>query len=157
MKHQLHKLGLKRTQRGVAAIEMAITLPVLLLLLVATAELGRAFYQYNTLSKSIRNAVRYLSTEAIEGESGVIDLTDAKVTATKNLVVYSNTSGGGEPIIASLDLADVIVTEVDSTHVEVAVSFAYQPMFLSIPTFGYSGSGIDTGFTLSSAATMRAL
>ena len=45
------RFGLKRAQRGIAAIEMAITLPVLLLLLVGTAELGRAFYQYNELTK----------------------------------------------------------------------------------------------------------
>ncbi|MGD2073373.1 MAG: TadE/TadG family type IV pilus assembly protein [Gammaproteobacteria bacterium] len=153
----MHRIGSKRTQRGVAAIEMAIALPVLLLLLVATAELGRAFYQYNTLAKSVRNAARYLSVEAYEGTLKIIDLTDAKLAATKNLVVYSNTSGGGEPIIAGLDPAAVIVTEVDSAHVEVAASFAYQPMFLSIPTFGYTGSAIDTGFTLSASATMRAL
>ena len=56
-----HRFGLKRGQRGIAAIEMVITLPVLLLLLVGMAELGRAFYQYNTLTKSIRAGIRGIS------------------------------------------------------------------------------------------------
>ena len=41
-----------RPQRGVAIIEFVITLPLLLLLLLATAEIGRALFQYNTLTKA---------------------------------------------------------------------------------------------------------
>jgi Flp pilus assembly protein TadG len=149
--------GCKRAQRGIAAIEMAITLPVLLLLLVATAELGRAFYQYNTLTKSIRGAARYLSIEATDGESKVIELSSDKQTATRNLVVYSNTAGGGDPIVAGLDAGDVTVAQIDGSHFEVTVSFDYQPIFLRIPTFGYSASDVDTGLTLTASVTMRAL
>ncbi len=36
---------------GVVMVETAIVLPVLLLLLFATAELGRLFYSYNTVNK----------------------------------------------------------------------------------------------------------
>jgi len=151
------RFGLKRAQRGIAAIEMAITLPVLLLLLVGMAELGRAFYQYNTLNKSIRAAARYLSIEAIEGESKIMQLSSDKQAATRNLVVYSNTAGGGDPIVAGLDAGDVTVTQVDGSHFEVTVSFNYQPIFLRIPTFGYSASDVDTGLTLTASVTMRAL
>jgi Flp pilus assembly protein TadG len=152
-----HNMPWKRNQRGVAAIEMAITLPVLLMLLLGTAELGRAFYQYNALTKSIRAAARYLSTQALDGTSGVITLTGAKQTATKNLVVYSNTDGGAEPIIASLGTGDVTVTQVDSEHIEVSVSFDYQPMFFRIPSFGTSASDVSTDLTLTASATMRAI
>jgi Flp pilus assembly protein TadG len=151
------RFGFKQAQRGIAAIEMAITLPVLLLLLVGTAELGRAFYQYNELTKSIRAAARYLSIEATEGESKIVQLSSDKQTATRNLVVYSNTAGGGDPIVAGLDAGDVTVTQIDSRHIEVRVSFDYQPMFLRIPTFGYSASDVDTGLTLTASVTMRAL
>jgi len=151
------RVGFKRAQRGIAAIEMAITLPVLLLLLVGTAELGRAFYQYNALTKSIRTAVRYLADHAIDDTSGIVQLTAEKQTTVKNLAVYANASGGGDPVVAGLDAADVTVTQVDSSHFEVTASFNYQPIFLRIPTFGYSASDVDSGLTLTASVTMRAL
>lgn len=51
-------------QRGVAAVETALLLIPLLLLLVGIAEGGYIFYQYNTIAKSTRDASRYLSTVA---------------------------------------------------------------------------------------------
>ena len=59
-----HAKTVKR-QKGVAALELAIAVPVLLLLLLASAELGRAFYQYNTLTKSVRDGARYLSENSL--------------------------------------------------------------------------------------------
>ena len=50
-------------QRGVAIVEFALILPFLLLLTFITTEFGRAIYQYNTLTKSVRDAARYLSIQ----------------------------------------------------------------------------------------------
>jgi len=146
----------KRRQRGVAAIEMAIALPVLLTLLLATAELGRAFFQYNAVTKSVRGAVRYLADNAINGTTGLVQLTDSSRIEVKNLVVYSDIAGAGEAIVDGLNVADVTVSLIDANHIEVAASFSYQPLFLHIPTFG-STEEVDTGFTLNASATMRAL
>ena len=153
----MNRQNIKYRQRGVPAIEMAIALPVLLLLLVGTAELGRAFYQYNTLTQSLRNAVRYLADTAVEGSSGLIVLDDAKQLEIKNLVVYSNTGGGGDPILTGLDIANVTVSAIDLSHIQVDASYTYQPIFVRIPTFGTTGSDVDTGFTLNVSTTMRAL
>jgi Flp pilus assembly protein TadG len=156
--HAMNTMNTKKCnhQRGVASIEMAIALPVLLLLLVATAELGRAFYQYNALTQSLRNAVRHLANTAIQG-SPVIDLDDAKKLEVRNLVVYSNTGGGGDPILTGLDIADVTVSALDASHIQVTANYAYQPIFVRIPTFGATASDVDTGFTLNASTTMRAL
>ena len=43
-------------QRGVALVEFALILPFLLVMLVMTAELGRAIYHYGELAKSVREA-----------------------------------------------------------------------------------------------------
>ena len=152
----MYKSGSKSAQRGVAAIEMAITLPFLLMLLLATAEFGRAFFQYNTLTKSVQTGVRFLADNAKDG-FGLMDLTNDKRTAVKNLVVYGNTAGGSDPLLPGLDLASVTVSQLDASHIEVAVSFVYQPMFARIPTFGLGSPDIDTGLSLSAAATMRAI
>ena len=147
----------KHRQRGIAAIETAIALPVLLLLLVGTAEIGRAFYQYNTLTQAVRSAVRYLADNAIEGSSGVVSLDDAKRSLVKNLVVYANVDGTGDPILTGLDVGNIAVSAPDASHIQVDASYSYQPIFVRIPTFGASTPDIDTGFTLNASTTMRAL
>jgi hypothetical protein len=50
-------------QTGVVAVELAIVLIPLTMLLFGITELGRAFYQYDTIVKSARSAARYLSVQ----------------------------------------------------------------------------------------------
>lgn len=50
-----------KSSRGVIAVEVAILLPVLIMLALSIAEFGRAIYQYNTLTKSVRDAARFIS------------------------------------------------------------------------------------------------
>lgn len=51
----------KHTMRGVAAVELAVVMIPLVLLVFGVAEFGRALYQYNTLVKAVRDAARTLS------------------------------------------------------------------------------------------------
>ncbi len=157
MKTRGHSLAFgKRRERGLAAVEFAIILPVVLLIMLATAEFGRAYYQYNTLVKSVRNGVRYLANEAIAGTTGVIDLDTDKVDKVKNLVVFGNIAGSGTPLIQTLATDQVTVSSPDPLHVEVQADFPYQPLFAVLP--GLTG-GADTPmtFTLSASTSMRAL
>ena len=155
-----------KTQKGLAMVEMVIVTPLLLFLLLSVAELGRAFYQYNSLTKSVRDGARYLSTKAILGTTGNIDLTDAKITATKNVVIYGNISGNADdvPVIEGLSAAaddddDVIqVTAPDAIHIKVSVSYPYQSLYGgTIPSFGMGTGELNTNFTLTASSTMRAL
>ncbi|RWA51012.1 pilus assembly protein TadE [Cupriavidus sp. UYMSc13B] len=50
--------------KGVALVELAITISLLLAICFGLTEFGRAIYTYNTLAKSVRDAARYLSTQA---------------------------------------------------------------------------------------------
>jgi hypothetical protein len=78
-------------------IEFALILPLLLVLTFAVTELGRAFYQYNVLAKSVREAARYLSVRA----AGV------DVDKAKNIIVYGKPGGGGDPVVPGLALSNV--------------------------------------------------
>jgi len=94
---------MKRVHRGVAAIELALVLPLLLAILLATTEFGRAIYTYNTLAKATRDASRYLSTQA-----------SANATAqgiAKNLAVYGNPAGTGSPLVPGLVRSMVAVCD----------------------------------------------
>lgn len=89
---------MKRTQRGVALVEFALVLPLLVLLAMITAEVGRALYQYNTLAKAVRDGARYLSVRVASPDN---------TSHAKNLVVFGNTAGTGNPLLPGLSLANV--------------------------------------------------
>ncbi len=91
----------KRDECGVQLVELAIVLPVLVVLFAAAAEFGRYFYEYTTLAKGSRVAVRYLATAITNGDC------DA---AAKNLVVYGNFAGTGNPIVTGLTTSNVDIT-----------------------------------------------
>jgi len=79
-----------KPQRGVAAVEFAILIVPLLLMLFGVTEYGRAIYQYNTLSKSVRDATRYLTT--VSPGNGH--------TEAKNIVVCGHINCGGISALA---------------------------------------------------------
>ena len=67
---RLHWLNrFRRDDRGVQLVELAIVLPILLLLFAGVAEFGRYFYEYSTAAKSARLGARYLA-EKCAGGSG---------------------------------------------------------------------------------------
>ncbi len=95
---------MKTRQGGVAIVEFALVLPLLILLTMITTEFGRAIYQYNAIVKSVRDAVRYLSAQT---PSTALIADPAAVTAAQNLVVYGNVSGTGMPLVPGLTLSNV--------------------------------------------------
>ncbi|MFN2498140.1 MAG: TadE/TadG family type IV pilus assembly protein [Pyrinomonadaceae bacterium] len=102
---RIHLLTLVRNERGVQLAELAIVLPIFILLFAATAEFGRYFYEYTTLAKAARNGARYLVTAKVDCDAGK----DAK-----NLVVYGNTTGTGSPLLEGLTTSQVTVTPNDA-------------------------------------------
>lgn len=48
-------------ESGLAAIEFALILPVLLILAFATIDVGRLLFQYDILTKSTRDATKYVA------------------------------------------------------------------------------------------------
>jgi Flp pilus assembly protein TadG len=138
-----------RIQSGVALIEFALILPFLLLLSITAFEMGRAIWQYNTLTKSVRDAARYLSLQT----------PGTKMTQAKNLVVYGNVAGTGTPLAAGLTTSHVpnptwqtAGTAPVINTVRITVSgYQFTPMFAS--AFGMP-FGVLTYSDIS--ATMRA-
>lgn len=80
-------MGIRSRQRGVAAVELGLLMPILILLAFGITEFGRAFYQYNTLAKAVRDGVRYLTHYAPGDERYETHKSNAR-----NLVVCGTTS-----------------------------------------------------------------
>jgi Flp pilus assembly protein TadG len=132
---RLHRLSQIRSlaidERGVQLAELAIVLPILLILFAATAEFGRYFYEYTTLSKAARIGTRYLVIAKID---------DFERGRAKNLVVFGNVNGTGDPLIENLEVDHVIITArnelgqeqtegVPQTVTVEIVGFTHKPLF----------------------------
>lgn len=157
MKLKLLKSNRPGRQRGVAAVETVIVLPVLLLAFLATAELGRAMFHYNTLTKSVRDGARYLSTSALDDFTNVIDITSATENAAKNLALTGNEAGVGDTVLPGYTVAHLSLDVADAEHVSLIANYPYQPMlFNTLPTFGF-GNDIPLQFTMQTSVTMRVL
>jgi Flp pilus assembly protein TadG len=150
-------MNLKKNQRGIAIVETVVTLPVILFLVLLCAEITNAFVDHNTLTKATRNAVRYLAENAIPGTTGVVDLQADTVTATRNLLVYGATAGGGTPILPGLAAGNVQVTDAGNNVVQVSVVYAYSGILgNSLPSLGF-GADSNLAINLRATASMRAL
>jgi Flp pilus assembly protein TadG len=144
-------------QRGMAIVEFTIALPVLLLLLAATAEIGRMLSQYDTLNKAVRDGARYLAANALLGTTGVVTINSTVQTATVNLVVTGNTAGTGTALLPTLTASNVTVASVANGYVSVSAAYTYVPMLgARIPTFGLTAP-INTGVTLNATVVMKPL
>lgn len=149
--------GFSRDERGIQLVELAIVLPVLMIMFGATAEFGRFFYEHTTLAKATRSGARYLVTG---GNCSVVD------TQAKNLVVYGNTQGTGDPVIKGLTAANIQIVRKDMngaaqpavvphTITVKIINFKYAPMF-GLGSMIKSKS-FDLNVDLEPAATMRYL
>ncbi len=144
-------------QRGIATIEFAICAPVLLLLMLATAEVGRMLVQYNTLSKAVRDGARYTVRESAKGSTGTVAITTETRDNTRNLVVTGNMAGTGAALLPGLTVENVAVTDAGGGFIAVSATYTYQPMLgAALPTFGRRGA-INTSVPLTATVVMRAL
>ena len=117
-----------KEDRGTQILELAIALPVMLMLLGSVAEFGRFFYTYTTLTSAVRAGARH----ACKWEKNA----SWTVPETSRMVVYgdfSDTSHG--PILPGLTTANVqidangpSVNAIDSVTVRI-VGYNYVPLF----------------------------
>ena len=149
--------GPRRRSRGVAIVEFVIVLPVCLMLIMATAEFGRAFMQYNVLTKGVRDGVRYAASQALQGSTGTVSISGGLETATRNLVVHGNTFGTGSPLLPGLAPGNVTVASAGGTDVVVTAAYPYNAIFGFVPDLILGGGTDTSGFMLQASVSMRAL
>ena len=142
---------MKHRQTGVALVEFALVLPFLLILTFIVTEYSRALYQYNILTKAVRDAARYLSTQ-VPGDT-------TKYSIAKNLAVYGNPAGSGTPLAIGLSTAQVSnpvwqlagASPVVNTVTVTITGYTFSPLFNSV--FGLSFGNVTYAPI---SATMRA-
>ena len=81
---------MSRSERGAAAVEFALVLPLLVLLIAGIAEFGRLYYLQTTISGAAREGVRAMALQNNAGAAqsvaktaaGAVGLSDAQIVVT---------------------------------------------------------------------------
>jgi Flp pilus assembly protein TadG len=129
-----------RRQHGVAMLELAICLPLLITLVFGITEFGRAIFLYDTLAKSARDAARFL---AVRDPSSPGAVSDAKCMA-----VYGNPNCAGSPLAAGLTTAMVSVCY--AADPSCAANFQSQGASPVINLVGVTIGGANTPYAFTS-------
>lgn len=129
MRALLNRLG--RDRSGLAALELAFFLPILLIIAGGVTEVGRALYQAQMLDKSLRAGAVYAAHQTDP-------FSTASKTAVENLVKTGDASGT-EPYLlpgfaASAAKVDVIALSYDLSGdtvpvIRITVEVPFEPMF----------------------------
>lgn len=143
-----------RSERGAQFLEVAITLPIMLVLLGAAAEFACFFYSYTTLTNAVRQGARHASKWEV-GASWT-------VPETQRMVVYgdySDTSKGA--ILPGLKTSNVQVTangpsahSIQSVTVKI-VNYKYKPLLDLGRLTGIQGLSLN--IDMKASATMKQL
>ena len=116
----------RKDECGIQLVELAIVLPIFLMLFAATAEFGRFFYEYTSVAKAARSGARYLASNCVNaGED----------TKAKNLVVYGSLTNTGTPVVDGLSTGNVTITKqggvpkIPETVTISITDFKHEPIF----------------------------
>jgi Flp pilus assembly protein TadG len=86
-------------RRGAAAVEMALVMPMLMILMFGSFELGNYFLDNHTVEKAVRDGARFAARQSFTNFSGCPSQLNSGSVAdqTKRLVRTGQTTAGGTP------------------------------------------------------------
>lgn len=116
-----------KQERGTQLVELAIVMPLFIVLMASAAEFGRFFYTYSALNNAVRAGARHASRWERSASW--------TLPQTRNMVVYGDFGGGTTPILPGLTTGMVNVTangpnpaSIDSVTVSIS-GYTYTPIF----------------------------
>ena len=152
----LFKIKNPENQRGVAAVEFAIVLPLLLFLFIGITEFGLAYYNKQVLTNAAREGARV----------GIISGTDVdKIKETiKNYVVFEDENNNKKSRLITfgpntfLDNQayknNITVSNPDAdNHRTIKVEFSYT--YLILQGFNFFGANFGPNLNISSSTVMK--
>jgi TadE-like protein len=85
-----------RDRDGGPIVELALVAPLLLALGLGVNEFGNAVQSYHVIDKGVRDAARFLARQTAPACGGTVP----SITQAKNLAMYGNTAGSGNPVLS---------------------------------------------------------
>lgn len=131
-----------QSERGQILAELGVLLPLLSLLLMGILYFGFAFFTYNKLDRGVHEAARYACTRTLlNSAAGHL----AYRTQVRNVAIYGNPQGTGNPQVSGLNPQDIAVNFLyDGTP-----SSTSRPARVEIKVTTYAIPGLFKAITLS--------
>ncbi len=117
----------RSSQRGVAVVEFALVVMLLLVVLSGTIEFGRSFWYYNSLTRATRDAARMMSLADAETLTAVVPL-------AQDTVVQEATAAG----VPGLVRGNVAVSCLNASFATIACQDGVSPAYVRVAITGYS-------------------
>ena len=134
MRRRIRKDG--RTERGASAVEFALTVPFLLLLVAGVINFGFAFAEQLALDNAAREGARYAVVDNAGACGDIEDYTLDQLVLATSATFDLSVSGGTGTCDRPCDDATA------TTDVTVRLTYTSEPLItLPLPTFGWPGFG----------------
>lgn len=102
-------------RRGSAAVEMALVLPFLIILLFGSVELGYYFYNQHQIVKGVRDGARFASRQPFTSLGCGGAALDAQLITDVKQLTLTGLLSGGQPRVTGWSADDISVTVSCST------------------------------------------
>jgi Flp pilus assembly protein TadG len=161
-----------RNRSGAAAAEMALVVPLLLILMFGSTELGNYFMNEHSLMKAVRDGARFAARQSFSNYPSCTGAPDTNnvITPTQNVVMYGYLDGT-TVLTPNISASDVTVTTECFTGnvggqtmsgiyanlangaqiVTVSATVTYRPILQTV--FGFSGLNMHLNATSQAAVT----
>lgn len=100
----------RRDCRGSAAVELALVLPILLVILFGSVELGNYFMNQHSLVKAVRDGSRFAARQSFTNYTGCSGAPGGTVVADTKNVVMSGYLGGGTRLTPNISASDITLS-----------------------------------------------
>ena len=134
-------------ERGAALIEMALTLPLLLLICVGIFEFGRAYQTWEVLTNAAREGARVAVLP--NGGEGAVDARVREYLSMGGLVADSTVQVDVNPTTVSMGAAG------NTSASQVVVTYPFSFFVLNPIAELVSGNSVSSAMLLSASVTMR--
>lgn len=136
----------RKNERGSTLVEFSIGVTVFVTAMFGVLEFGRLLWVHNALTDAARRGARYAVMHSASDESAV-----------KNIVVFGDAAGTGQPMVNNLSTANVVVTYnsfgLNDGTVSVSIT-NYQFQFvvpivgttITLPSYSTTLTGESAGF-----------
>ena len=136
----------RKNERGSTLVEFSIGVTVFVTAMFGVLEFGRLLWVHNALTDAARRGARYAVMHSASDE-----------TSVKNIVVYGDAAGTGQPMLNNLSTSNVVVTYnsfgLNDGTVSVSIT-NYQFQFvvpivgttITLPSYSTTLTGESAGF-----------
>jgi Flp pilus assembly protein TadG len=143
-----------KDQNGVAAVEFAVVLPILVIILLGIFDFALLFYNKQVLTNASREGARaaiVVDNRSVDDDPETI--TGGDLTALQNIIYnYCNGDeyrlinlGGGSNALVNPPVFDIDATDPDNIYITATVTYEYDHLFFSF--FGIGPTSL-TGRTV---------